>query len=333
MIPACAGKTFCRIQGLFLRLFIRIPSMRLLAAIGSVLFYGVCSATPLHNIVVFGDSLSDNGNFYEYMKHQVPSSPPYYQGRFSNGPVWVEHLVASYFPKNTSTHLLNYAYGGATISEQEKEDTVFTLKEEVNSYLLAHDDKASDESLFIVWIGANNYLTSPGEIENALHDAYVGVLNNLQRLAEKGAKHVVVFNLPNLGRTPMAIESNTVDFMTYSSREHNKLLSRAVEHLKNKYPEVEWLYYDINQVLDEVMHHMQDYGFTNITESCIDSLTTDITQTSVLKRVASVKPKLNQNACDGYLFFDSVHPTASAHKILSEQIKMRLDEVGIQFEK
>ena len=43
------------------------------------LFFSVqASAVPLNTIVVFGDSLSDNGNLYEYMKRELPLSPPYF---------------------------------------------------------------------------------------------------------------------------------------------------------------------------------------------------------------------------------------------------------------
>jgi len=50
--------------------------MKLLATLGAFLFSGIVAATPLHNVVIFGDSLSDNGNLYEFMKHQLPQSPP-----------------------------------------------------------------------------------------------------------------------------------------------------------------------------------------------------------------------------------------------------------------
>ena len=35
---------------------------------------------------MFGDSLSDTGKMYDKMRGYLPSSPPYHQGRFSNGP-------------------------------------------------------------------------------------------------------------------------------------------------------------------------------------------------------------------------------------------------------
>ena len=304
--------------------------MRLLATVGAFLFSGIISATPLHNIVVFGDSLSDNGNLYEYMKHQLPPTPPYYQGRFSNGPVWIENLISSYFPENPSTHLLDYAFGGAGVSEEGEDDVLFTLRREVSSYLLAHHDKASEDSLFVVWIGSNNYLGFPENVEQTLHDVHTGILHSLQRLVEKGAKHFLIVNIPNLGRTPAAIEFESVDIMTHFSEEHNKLLSKAVDNFRLEYPDVEWLYYDMNKAFEEVMQHPEDYGFTNILGTCVNSVVDDISKSSVLKMVASAKPKLNQDVCNGYLFFDLVHPTALAHKILGERARILLDEAGVE---
>ncbi|AOY78861.1 SGNH/GDSL hydrolase family protein [Moorena producens JHB] len=54
------------------------------------------------NLYVFGDALSDSGNVFNISKagNQVnptipitPQSPPYFQGRFSNGPIWVDFLA------------------------------------------------------------------------------------------------------------------------------------------------------------------------------------------------------------------------------------------------
>lgn len=307
--------------------------MRLLVALGAFLFSAIVLATPLHNIVVFGDSLSDNGNLYEVMKHQIPPSPPYFEGRFSNGPLWIEHLIQSYFPENPSMHLQDYAYGGAGVSEEDGDDEVFfTLRREITTYLLTHHDKASEDSLYVVWIGANNYLALPSEAEKVLQSVHVGILHSLQRLVEKGAKHILVVNLPDLGRSPAALQLDAVAEMNYFTREHNNLLAKAVSHLQQEYPEVQWLYYDLYHAFNEVLEHSQDYGFTNITDTCIDSSAVDdLTKTSVLKMVAAAKPGMKQNdACSGYLFFDLVHPTAIAHKILGERARAMLDGAGVE---
>lgn len=305
--------------------------MRLLATLGAFLFSGIVLATPLRNIVVFGDSLSDNGNLYEFMNHQLPPSPPYFKGRFSNGPVWVEHLITSYFPDSPRTHLLDYAFGGAGVSEEDGDDDVlFTLKREISNYLADHQDKASEDSLFVIWIGANNYLAMPTEIEKTIQDVNDGITHGLQRLADKGAKHVLVVNLPDLGSTPAAIEFGSIDTMAYFSKIHNQLLDQTFANLKQEYPDVEWLYFNMNEAFGEVIANPQQYHFTNITGTCVNSVTDELTKNSVLKMVAASKPKMNQDACDGYLFFDLVHPTAYAHEILADRARKMLDNAGIE---
>src|SRR5687768_12602152 len=81
------------------------------------------NADTIDKIVVFGDSLSDNGNFYTLSSrlHRadsnvpiVPASPPYASGRFSNGEVWVEDLA-----KSLHVPLEDYAYGGAWAEPHE----------------------------------------------------------------------------------------------------------------------------------------------------------------------------------------------------------------------
>ena len=49
-------------------------------------------AGEMTGIVSFGDSLSDVGN--TYLAGGVPPSPPYYDGHYSNGPIWLEYLAA-----------------------------------------------------------------------------------------------------------------------------------------------------------------------------------------------------------------------------------------------
>ena len=47
-------------------------------------FSTFAKADPFSSVIVYGDSLSDNGNLYAAVGYPPP---PYYMGRFSNGPV------------------------------------------------------------------------------------------------------------------------------------------------------------------------------------------------------------------------------------------------------
>ncbi len=295
-----------------------------------LLFSGLVAAKPLNNIVVFGDSLSDNGNLYEYMHQKLPQSPPYYQGRFTNGLVWVEHLAASYF-SNSSSHFFDYAFGGAGISEDPDDDVLFTLRKEIDTYFLAHQNKADADSLFIIWIGANNYLGIPDDMEKALNEVNQGITHDLQRLAKAGAKHILIVNLPDLGKTPIALAFDSTEKLSYLANRHNELLAASINNLKQEFPEIQWLLFDVNQTLSELVVYPEKYGFTNITDTCYEAMVEKPSHRAILHMAAKIKAKKELDACDGFLFFDPVHPTGPAHKIMAEHAKAFLDAEGIEF--
>ncbi len=69
---------------------------------------------PFDEIIVFGDSLSDTGNVF--ISFGAPPSPPYFDGRFSNGPVTIERVADRLGLPAPSPSLIggtNFAWGGA----------------------------------------------------------------------------------------------------------------------------------------------------------------------------------------------------------------------------
>ena len=64
----------------------------------------------IKNIYVFGDSLHDTGNLFKATEGEMPSRI-YYEGRFSNGPVYCEYLADIFSEKaGRKIALKNYAY-------------------------------------------------------------------------------------------------------------------------------------------------------------------------------------------------------------------------------
>lgn len=297
------------------------------------------AATPINKFVVFGDSLSDSGNLYEYMKHQLPLSPPYYQGRFTNGPVWIEHLVASYYPKDPSAHVLNYAFGGSGVAGKEDDEDDFndgamlTLDSQVDSYFLAHNDKANDSSLYVVWMGSNNYLALPDDIDGEVQFVIAGIRRNLERLYLKGAKHIMVVGLPDLGRIPMALEFEATEELGKLAHDHNTILEADVQKLRAKHPEVEWIFFPVNDMFLEALDYPERYGFTDTTGTCYETLAYTSSSQSILNMASRIKPRPRQtDVCDGYLFFDPVHPSGRGHRYIGSEARKLLDASGTQFE-
>jgi len=310
--------------------------MKIIFAMFLLCFSVFSHAVSLNKIVVFGDSLSDSGNLYEYMKHQLPISPPYYQGRFSNGPLWVDLLADYYYPGQGKAHMLNYAFGGAGVSEEEDdgddEEALFTLRREVDSYLLAHLDKADKDSLYVVWMGSNNYLADPDDADRVVETVTTGIQHSLEQLAQKGAKHFLIVNLPNLGRAPAATDFDAVESLTYASNHHNEKLADVVSDIQLRYPDVQWLLFDVNLVFRELWEHPERNGLHNVTDTCYEEMINSTpSPTFILKMASSVKPRVSGDACTGYLFFDPVHPTEKAHSLMAEMIKSVMSDADIEF--
>ncbi len=301
----------------------------------ALFFSTVLLAQPLNKIVVFGDSLSDNGNFYHYMKEQFPRAP-YYEGRFSNGPVWIEYIA-----EENQVELDDYAFGGAGIlaPDADEESALFNLKQEVSSYLLSHGDKAEENTLYVMWIGANNYLAIPQDGEEALYVVLTGIQTQLERLAERGAKNFLVLNLPDLGVTPAATEAEASELLTKLTLEHNTRLTQMIDGFRSQYSDSKWVYVNIGELFQDLFQHPEQYGISPevLYDYCYDKYTAmPLKNISMLKVAASIKPLAageQADPCDGYLFFDLVHPTGHAHRVLADKASEILVQSGVEFAK
>lgn len=73
-------------------------------------------------IAILGDSVSDQGN--TFAASGIPPAQFYYQGRFSNGPNWVDHLTTE-VRKMANVEIWNYATGGATACSNARLNSIF----------------------------------------------------------------------------------------------------------------------------------------------------------------------------------------------------------------
>lgn len=325
------------------------------------------NAKSFERIIIFGDSLSDTGNLYSYMLHLVPKSPPYYKGHFSNGPVWTERVYEHYFLSAHDEHKHNYAAGGAPAVVDGTNTLPFSLTTEIDDYLYLHEDHKKDKTLFLIWIGGNNYIKNPGHHEEITTKSVEGIAKNIKLLIKNGAASFLIPNLPDLGHIPEAITEHKMEALTEMALSHNKKLHEMIEGLRVAHPDVTFIEFDTKSVFDDVLAHPENYGVTITKEACYTGsvflanptdaqlatylekngaaqsikvskkMIDKILKTPVLKEVAKVdwlwskSHKSHVPECEGYLFFDGIHPTTYVHARIAEYAIAEIEKTGMTF--
>ena len=230
---------------------------------------------PYNNVIFFGDSLSDNGNLYSFDYGYLPKSPPYYQGRFSNGNVWSETVMQHLYNKSYISST-NYAIGGETAIFHNPVNGYlpYSLTASLNSYLLHSIFRDRSTTLYVIWIGSNDYLPGTTNVEQLTNDVIGNIKNTIESLIYHGGKNFLVINLPDFGKTPYGIESNMVDVLHQIATVHNNKLSTLVTDIQNGYKEVNIHLLDINTMFTDLIAHPDVYNkkynvnITNTTTAC-----------------------------------------------------------------
>jgi phospholipase/lecithinase/hemolysin len=234
------------------------------------------SSLPFDHIVFFGDSLSDNGNLYSMDFGLLPKSPPYYKGRFSNGPVWAEQVAANFSGSNNIVSS-NYAVGGETVQYYSPPVSLlpYDLKMSFYEYLLRNLHEDRSHTLFVVWIGGNDYLARTiDDADQFTTDVINTLQKNLEDMIARGAKYFVVMNLPDLGKMPYARLTGTEDSLTKLTIAHNAKLEDMVTKLRFANPDIKIHLYDMNTLVSDVLAHIDTYNqkynlhLGNLTEAC-----------------------------------------------------------------
>lgn len=259
------------------------------------------SAQSYDRLIVFGDSLSDTGNHFA-----IDGTPgfPYYQGHYSNGPVWVEYLAAKL--GITYSQADNYAVGSATTGTFDADGPQFPgMATQLGAYLGANP-VADPNALYIVWGGANDFAAG------AVFAPSVPVNNiaeEVMALAQHGAKHILVPNLPDLGSLPATagLSPQEQAFINQQTGIFNDGLEETLDILRKDLPVDDLWLMDVNTLFHNVAADPAAYGFTNTTDAYLADLTG------------------NPNS---YLFWDGEHPTTAAHALLGDLAFATVPEPG-----
>lgn len=248
------------------------------------------AVADITSVVVYGDSLSDNGNLFA-ATGQPPL--PYYNGRYSNGPVAVEQLAS-----RLGVPLHDFAWGGATTGLGNYGDggTPTSLgahnlpgMEVEFSLTAATVPGLAPGALFVVWGGPNDFLSpspldaTPAAVVNRAVADLTAIVVGLQAL---GAQQILVPGMPDLGLTPYYVSLGPA-----KAAEGSALTDAFNAALVSSLP-AGVRYYDTAALMRAAVANPAAYGFTNVTAPCFNGAT------------VCASP-------DEYLFWDGFHPTTA----------------------
>lgn len=286
---------------------------RIACALALSLAASVASA-QFSNFYSFGDSLSDAGSF-------KPVLPPG-TGLFTTnpGPVWTQTLAERYglasSPANQGGN--NYAQGGARVTQNPGVPADFPPTANATpivtqiTQFLSHGP-ADAQALYSVWGGANDLFTQLGllqagaitqaQLQGNMTLAATQLVGGIAQLQAAGAHNLLVFNLPDVGKTPFGNASGQGASIGAVSSLYNTVLNSALNQIGGNVIRV-----NAYALFNELLADPSRYGLANVTvPACTGGSLTCTSSTLV-----------SPDAPQTFLFADGVHPTTAGHKIIMQ---------------
>lgn len=292
-------------------------------------------APAFSQVIVFGDSLSDDGNIAHRARDTVGFSYPssnfnYSDYRFTDDTntspaanlyvgTWHEQLEKTFLglaiAKNSLDGGTDYAFGGATTKDGTQDRTIvnnpfpfgggdFTITidnmgKQVADYLGSHP--ADPNALYVIWGGGNDLFDN--DSAQSVVDAANRVGGLITRLANAGARNFLVPNVPPLGAVPNSFGDPTrvaeLDFASFSYR---AWLYSVINSVTNGFAQrgITIHVYDLDVWLNliRVLGQPAKYNFVDTTDPA--------------QGASGVNP-------DQYLFWDDIHPTTAGHHELANE--------------
>lgn len=263
----------------------------------------------VNQLVVFGDSLSDDGNAL-YLENQyknlfgsyptgvpVPVPPNYTTGKFTdgldttpatNGPtgLWIDQFSEKMGLGQPQASFLggtNYATGSA----QTGLNSAFPLGvpyvgNQLALFGTANPGGPPADSLYVFWAGADDIFAS-GNGTTAANN----IAGYISSLSSAGAKYFLWLNLPDLG-------AGFADFNTQYAADLTQLQASGTDVVG----------VNVNALFAAILADPSRYGFTNTTDPAWCG--------------TGALPNCAQNNANQFLLWDGTHPTTAADALVAQ---------------
>lgn len=290
-------------------------------------------------LVVFGDSIADQGRRLVTSNYTVPDPNYYWKGRFSNGPNYVDYLNNTRTAYNRTIYQVvsNQAVGQATSCSNEYiaalDANILTVGEQVDAYLSQRPASAistGNNRAVIMFIGMNDigwalYLDpTPAGLLSQLTATVQCEAAAIGKLIQAGEKNILVAGAVDLSTFPDFSQLPAAAGLKLLATRFNGGVQQAIGNLQSMAPNgTKVVYFDLKGVTEAIRANASQYGFKDVDTSCLTvGPVSDSTQMPVI-----------EGACDNpndFYYFDNRHPTTNVHKAVAEHVKQKLyQEFGL----
>ncbi|AZC40363.1 esterase EstP [Pseudomonas chlororaphis] len=292
----------------------------------------IAAPSPYSSFIVFGDSLSDAGQFAD------PGGPAGATQRFTNrtGPVYLDgsgelrsanstqllgaklgfsddQLAASTSATRASEGLPdgnNWAVGGYR-TDQILDSITTTSTAGSRSrpgYLVANNFRADPNALYYLSGGGNDFLQGRVTSLDQANAAAGRLVDSVQTLQQAGARYIMVWLLPDIGLTPAINGSPLQGFTSQLSAQFNTELVRQLQTV-----DAEVIPLNIPALLKESFANPAQFGLAtdqNLTATCFSG--NGCTE-NARYGIHSATPDPSK-----LIYNDSVHPTEAGQRLIAD---------------
>jgi len=283
----------------------------------------------IDKVVVFGDSLSDNGNL-AIITSGTPTANallnyPYANGRVTNGSVaveWMNRFLG--LPELTASLAggTNYAIAGATARRTgETAADIISLPSQVLQHIQS-EGSLSGDTLYAIVIGGNDLrdarsAPTAAAARQITTETVRSISQAIAALSVAGARKFIVTNGPDIGQIPetrlLAAAAGIPTLPRIArvrTRIYNRTLIRTLSRLNARIPG-DIVHYNLFGVLKTIVRFAPGNGFTVTNRPCFISSGDQLNYDRACNNGANF---------DSFLFFDPIHPTAKAHRIVGRSM-------------
>ena len=288
--------------------------------VGFVVFQQVKLAVP-GSLLSFGDSLSDMGNAKASILN-TPDTPPYWQGRFSNGEVWLGGLYDAYgltssIGSGIASSGDNRAFGGAQTGTGYAYLLIPNVGTQITSYLANVQSTIPNDAVVSLWAGGNDFLYGTANADTIA----ANMESHIRQLTTAGARTLIVPNLPPLEDTPEIQSRSASQRATIRNEviDYNNQLATLIVNLRAELG-VTIHTVDAWSIFGDITTNKQSLGLTNVQDAACTGGST-LLPLPICNSGSSVASNV-----DKYIFFDKAHPTRVMHDVIA---RFAIEAIGV----